>query len=172
MANSTEIVNLILQEKGFAASPDMGKVTILADENGEKFNMRIAVLPNGMIGGEIVVPRVSEVREKAKSYINRGSVIYEIFLSRKGCLGKYTITAINAETFQREQQVGAFLIGEDSAIRYVEGNACPEFLEPALFAAFERSQTTFPGCLFYGNIAEDGKPIERKWRDPKKNMME
>lgn len=171
MTNSTQnseegkIYNLILQERGFGINTETGAATVVADQSGQPLSLRIAILPNGAIGGELVVPQLDTVREKSKSYINKSPVIYEISIKRKGCLGNFSIKAINAQTFAEEFQTGAFLVNESGEVRYLGNDGgCPEFLENALFAAFERSKEACPSRLFFGNIATDGRPIERQWR--------
>lgn len=166
MTNSADFVNLMLQEKGFSADPANGKAIVLADEDGKKFNLRIATLPNGVIGGELVVPRLDTVRPNSKSYINKSPVVYEITLKRKGCLGNFSIRAINAQTFAEEHQSGSFLVSESGEVRQL-GTEYPEFLQDAILSAYERSLEGCPGRLFYGEVATDGRPIERHWKTPK-----
>lgn len=173
--------NLFLSERGFG-SLARGQATVICGGEGQPLPMRLITLPDGNIGGELIV--VSERDVHARSYITTELVLYELQVILNQSLGTVRIRQIFPSNKplgfgeDPEERIKIFIyetafIREDEGLRLVHSEGMQGMeeadlmingvLNKAFVAALERATTKKPDRLFYGIIAVDGTHQKRKW---------
>lgn len=159
---------MLLTEKGFATqSADKGAATVIAGPNGEALPMQLLILPNGAVGGRIVVVPLSERRQGSKDFINEQESLFEIAVNRNQNLINLTINEIDANDLSVKIYETAVLLQSEKAT-FIESegmnnSACAKelatsILTDAVNKAMDRSYDPMPERIYFGILDKKTKP--------------
>lgn len=152
-----------LQEKGFGG-PKFGTACIVCGMEGEVLSMRLNTLPNGAIGGDILLIQDSHLQGSRKSYMHKSA--RHIFVNRYNKdLATVKILTYEDDGMMHQMECGASIGAEIVSFFSSDGmensEEAKELLKSVLFipfiAALNRSNNAAPDKMYHGKLAEDGK---------------
>ena len=155
---------ITLSEKGFGTGKK-GSSTILTNKFGEPLNLKLVTLPNGIIGGQIIIVPISQVREKHKSFINTSEEVYEVRFNHQQNVGTITIRHFNCSDLTHDAYEAGIVLSDNSCrIMSSHGMNNSEkaegllqgILSNAWQAALNRAFDPNPDHMYYGKLAVDG----------------